>query len=126
MALDAITTPAIAVGLPVDAVHGVLNGREADASTAIEIVSAPGVRKTIYLLALHLTCDDDDAAPHLQDEDGNVVFGPFYAKAAGPIVVNKEFKEPRIPKLATNKALQLKAAAGGNIGIWLEYAIGSE
>ena len=125
MGLDAISTPTLVNTLPVDAVPAVLNGREADASTAIEIVSTPGTGKAIFLLELFLICDDDDAAPHLQDEDDNVLFGPFYAKAAGPIVVHKIWKEPHILRLALNKALELKAAAAGNVFIYLVYAIGS-
>ena len=123
MGLDASSTPQLVQSLPVDAVIAVINGREADASTAVEFIAAPGVGKAIFLLELLLTCDDDDAAPHIQDEDDNVLIGPFYAKAAGPIVVHKKW-ERRILKVASNKAVELKAAAGGNVGIWLEYAIG--
>lgn len=125
MALDAISTPELVHALPVDAVHKAINGNEADASTAIAIVAAPGVGKAIYLLEALITCDDDDADPVLQDEDDNLLFGPFYAKAAGPIVVHKKWEQPRILKLVTNKALELKAAAGGSISIYLEYATGS-
>lgn len=125
MALDAISTPAVVSALPVDAVHGVINGNEADASTAIEIITAPGAGKAIYFLEALITCDDDDADPVIQDEDDNLLFGPFYAKAAGPTVVHKKWKEPRILKVATNKAVELKAAAGGSISIYLEYAIGT-
>lgn len=125
MPLDAISTPALVSVLPVDAVHGAINGNESDASTAIAIVAAPGAGKAIYLLEVLITCDDDDADPVLQDEDNNLLFGPFYAKAAGPIVVHKKWEEPRILKVATNKALELKATAGGEISIYLEYAIGS-
>ena len=125
MGLDAISTPQLVHALPVDAVPAAINGREADASTAIEIIAAPGVGLAIFLLDLFMTCDDDDAAPHIQDEDDNILFGPVYAKAAGPIVVHKEWKEPHIGKVASNKAVELKAVAAGNISIWLVYAIGS-
>lgn len=123
MPLDAITNPTTVGQLPTDAVFKAINGREADASTAIDIESAPGAGKTIYILSLLMTCDDDDAAPQLQDGDGTVVFGPVYAKAAGPIVVNKDFKRPL--KLVTNKSLALKAAAGGNVSIWAEIVTGT-
>jgi hypothetical protein len=125
MALDAITTPTLVDRLPLDTVYKSVNGNEADASTAIAIVAAPGAGKAIYLLSVLITCDDDDADPVLQDEDDNLIFGPFYAKAAGPIVVSKDFAAPRIPKVITNKALELKAAAGGDISIWLEYGVGT-
>lgn len=125
MPLDAISTPALVSSLPVDAVHAAINGNESDASTAIAIIAAPGAGKAIYILEALITCDDDDADPVLQDEDDNLLFGPFYAKAAGPIVVHKKWEEPRILKVVTNKAVELKAAAGGEISIYLEYAIGS-
>ena len=125
MPLDAISTPTLVHSLPTDAVFGAINGNEADASTAIAIVAAPGTGKAIYLLETIITCNDDDAAPVLQDEDDNLLFGPFYAMAAGPIVVQKKWEQPRILKLVTNKALELKAANAGSISIYLEYAVGS-
>lgn len=125
MALDAIYAPALVAALPTDAVIKALNGSEADGSTAIEIVAAPGEGKAIYLLEAIITCDDDDCDPSLQDEDDNALFGPFLAKAAGPIVVSKKWEQPRILKLASDKALEVKAAAAGTFSIYLEYAIGS-
>ena len=124
MPIDTISTPAVVTALPSDAVFGIINGIEADASTAIAIVAAPGAGKTIFLLEVLITCDDDDADVQLQDEDDNVLFGPFFAKAAGPIVVHKKW-EKRIIKLVSNKALEVKAAAGGDFSIYLEYATGS-
>ncbi len=121
MALDAISTPTIVNAIPFEGkVLWALNGNEADASTAIEIKAAPGVGKALYITSVLITCDDDDADPVLQDEDDNLLFGPFYAKAAGPIVVAKEFSKPI--KLVSNKALELKAAAAGTISIWVEGA----
>ena len=125
MALDASSTPTLVDRLPLDAVFSSLNANEADASTAVECVSAPGSGKAIYLLEAVITCNDDDAAPVLQDEDDNLLFGPFYAMAAGPIVVHKKWEEPRILKLVTNKALEIKAAAAGSISIYIEYAVGT-
>lgn len=121
MALDAISTPVIVEEIPFSGrTRWSINGNEADASTAIEIKTAPGAGKSLYITAALITCDDDDAAPVLQDEDDNLLFGPFYAKAAGPIVVSKEFSRPI--KLVTNKALELKAANAGNISVWVEGA----
>ncbi len=125
MALDAISTPTLVDRLPLDAVFKTVNSNEADASTAIEFIAAPGTGKAIYFLEVLITCDDDDADPVIQDEDDNLLFGPFYAKAAGPIVVHKEWKEPRILKVVTNKAVELKAAAAGDISLYLEYATGT-
>jgi len=121
MALDAISTPTIVDEIPFKGrTIWSLNGNEADASTAIEIKAAPGAGKSLYITSVLITCDDDDADPVLQDEDDNLLFGPFYAKAAGPIVVAKEFSKPI--KLVTNKALELKAAAAGSISVWVEGA----
>lgn len=121
MALDAISTPTIVDEIPFKGkAPWAINGNEADASTAIEIKAAPGAGKSLYITAVLITCDDDDADPVLQDEDDNLLFGPFYAKAAGPIVVSKEFKRPI--KLVSNKALELKAAAAGSISVWVEGA----
>lgn len=121
MALDAISTPTIVDEIP----HRgrflwAINGNEADAQTAIEIKAAPGTGKALYITSVLITCDDDDADPVLQDEDDNLLFGPFYAKVAGPIVIAKEFSKPI--KLVTNKALEVKAAAAGTFSVWVEGA----
>lgn len=122
MALDTSSTPQLVDALPVDAVKAVLNGTEADASTAVEFVAAPGAGKAIFLLDVILGSDDADAHPHLQDEDDNVLFGPLFSTVEGGHL-SKRF--PRPLKLVSNKALELKAAAGGNVFVWCEYAIGS-
>lgn len=122
MALDSISTPTLVATLPVDAVPAALNGLEADASTAIEIVAAPGVGKAIFLTNIILGSDDADAHPHLQDEDDNVLFGPLLSTVEGGNLP-KKFDRPL--KLVSNKALELKAAAAGNVFVWCEYAIGS-
>jgi len=124
MALDASGTPQLVSSLPVSAVISAISGYEANASTAVEVVAAPGARKAIYLLEAILTCNDDDAAPVLQDEDDNYLFGPFYAMAAGPLFIHKKWEQPRILKLVTNKALEIKAGGAGSISLYLEYAIG--
>lgn len=123
MALDAISTPALVEGIPVDAVKGAINGYDTDASTAIEILAAPGAGKAIYLLDVILSSDDADAHPHLQDEDANVLFGPLFSTVEGGNLP-KEFENPI--KMVTNKALELKAAAAGNVFVWVRYAIGRD
>ena len=121
MGLDAISTPKTVDEIPFKGrTYWAINGNEADASTAIEVKTAPGAGKTLFITSVLITCDDDDADPVLQDEDDNLLFGPFYAKVAGPIVVNKDFKRPI--QLVTNKALEVKAAAGGTFSIWIEGA----
>ena len=121
MALDAISTPTIVERIPpLHRSYWAINGNEADASTAIEIKAAPGVRRSLYITAVVITCDDDDCDPVLQDEDDNLLFGPFYAKVAGPIVIAKEFSKPI--RLIANKALEVKAAAAGTFSVWVEGA----
>lgn len=121
MPLDAISTPTTVDKVPFKGrTFWAINGNEADAQTAIEIKAAPGAGKALFITSVLITCDDDDADPVLQDEDDNLLFGPFYAKVAGPIVVNKDFKRPI--KLVTNKALEVKAAAAGTFSIWVEGA----
>lgn len=125
MVITATSAPQLVASIPLDSVISAVNANEDDASTAVEVIAAPGAGKAIYLLEAILTCADDDAFPVLQDEDDNLLFGPFYAKAAGPLFVHKKWEQPRILKLATNKALEIKAAAGGDISMYIEYAIGS-
>lgn len=121
MPLDAISTPTTVAAVPfMGRTDWTLNGNEADASTAIEIKAAPGAGKSLYIKSALITCDDDDAAPVLQDEDDNLLFGPFYAKAAGPIVIDRKFDRPI--KLVSNKALELKAANAGSISVFIEGA----
>ena len=120
MPLDTISTPTIVNEIPFSSrVLFAINGIEADASTAIEIKAAPGVGKSIYITSVLMTSDDADANPFLQDEDDNVLFGPPFTTVEG-VVYGKDFKNPI--KLATNKALELKATAG-NVSIWVEGAI---
>lgn len=124
MTITATSSPQLVTTIPSSSVISAVNANEDDASTAVEVIAAPGAGKAIYLLEAILTCADDDAFPVLQDEDANLLFGPFYAKAAGPLFVHKKWEQPRILKIATNKALQIKAAAGGNVSIYIEYAVG--
>lgn len=103
--------------IPREATFWCVNGVEADAATAKIIKDAPGSGKALYILSMLLTCDDDDATPSLLD-DASTVLGPFYAKAAGPLVIDKKFERPI--ELTANKPLKLKAAAAGNISVLIE------
>ena len=121
MALDTISTPQLVEEIPFESrVRFAINGNEADAGTAIEIKAAPGIGKALYITEIILGSDDADAHPHLQDEDDNVLFGPLFSTVEGPIL-HKVFSKPI--KVVTNKALELKAAAAGNVFIWVEGAI---
>ena len=97
-----------------------ITGYDTDASTAIEIKAAPGVGKALYITSIILGSDDADAHPHLQDEDDNVLIGPLMSTVEGPIL-SHTFSKPL--KLVNNKALELKAAAAGNVSVHIEGAI---
>lgn len=122
MALDAISTPTIVDEIPFKGrVLWAINGYDTDVSTAIEIKAAPGTGKSLYITAVIITCNDADAYPWLQDEDDTILFGRFFTLLTeGTLVISKEFKKPL--KLTSNKALELKAAAAGNVSIWIEGA----
>lgn len=116
MALTASGTPTI-ISMLGRATTWAITGYTADAQTAIEIKAAPGAGRSLYLTAILITCNDADANPQLQDGDATLLFGPVFPSTSG-IVVPMRFPDPI--KLATNKALQLKAAAGGNVSVWVE------
>jgi hypothetical protein len=120
MALDAISTPTLA-DEPNGGTPGIINGYDTDASTAIEILAAPGTGYTTYILEAILGSDDADAHPHLQDEDDNVLFGPLFSTVEGPIL-HKPSNGKAI-KMVSNKALEIKAAAAGNVFVYVEYKV---
>ncbi len=121
MALDAIATPTLVEEIPFSGkVLWCITGYDTDASTAIEIKAAPGVGKALYITSIILGSDDADAHPHLQDEDDNVLIGPLMSTVEGPIL-SHTFSKPL--KLVNNKALELKAAAAGNVSVHIEGAI---
>jgi len=102
----------------------VVTGNTADSSTANALKAAPGAGKSILIDACILTSNDADANPQLQDEDDNVIFGLFYGllgAAGGATVVSMRFPNPL--KLVSNKALELKAAAAGNVSVYVEGRI---
>jgi hypothetical protein len=122
MALDAISTPTIVedTNIPFRGrTVWCLNGYDTDASTAIEIKAAPGAGKSLYITEIIIGSDDADAHPHLQDEDDNVLFGPLLSTTGGMHLV-AVLKHPI--KVVSNKALELKAAAAGNVFIFLQGA----
>ena len=118
MAITAISTPTLVESIPhMGQVLFCINGYEDDASTAISIKTAPGTGKAIYITSIILGSDDADAHPHLQDEDDNVLFGPLFSTIEGP-VMSHTFAKPL--KMVSNKALEIKAAAAGNVFIFVE------
>lgn len=121
MALDAIATPTLVESIPPQGkLLWCITGYDTDASTAIEIKAAPGVGKALYITSIILSSDDADAHPHLQDEDDNVLIGPLMSTVEG-LVLQHTFIFPL--KLVSNKALELKAAAAGNVFVHVEGAI---
>lgn len=120
MALDAVSTPTIVEEIPFRGrTYWAVNGIDTDASTAIEIKATPGAGKSLYLTEIVLGSDDGDAHPQLQDSDGTVLFGPLLSTTGGMHLV-AVLKHPI--KLTANKALQIKAAAAGNVFIFVEGA----
>ena len=121
MALTASATPTILTGQrAVGGTPFIVTGYSTDASTADEVKAAPGTGKSILIDHVILTSNDADAFPWLQDEDDTIVFGRFFTQltSGGPLVINKKFPNPI--KLITNKALELAAAAAGNVSIYVE------
>lgn len=122
MALDAISTPTVIDAETIPFRNKSLwsvNGTDTDASTAIEIKAAPGVGKSLYITEIVLGSDDADAHPQLQDSDANVLFGPLLSTTGGMHLV-AVLRHPI--KLTSNKALQIKAAAAGNVFVFVEGA----
>ena len=120
MALDAISTPLMVNQVPHKGrVDWVLNGYDTDVSSPIEIKAAPGPDKALFIKEVLITCNDADAYPYLQDEDDNILFGRFFTSTNG-IVIAWKFTRPI--QLVTNKALELKSVAAGNVSIFLEGA----
>ena len=124
MALDAISTPTLVEAVPFSGRQWwSINGYDTDVSTAIEIKAAPGAGKSLYITHVIMTCNDADSFPWLQDEDNTILFGRFFpllGTAGGGFVVDHKFERPM--KVVTNKALELKAAAAGNVSIFIEGA----
>lgn len=120
MALDAVSTPTIVDEIPHRGrTFWSVNGNDTDASTAIEIKAAPGAGKALYITEIVLGSDDADAHPHLQDEDDTVLFGPLLSTTGGMHLV-AVLRHPI--KLTSNKALEIKAAAAGNVFVFIEGA----
>jgi len=120
MALDAISTPTIVEEIPHNGkTLWSINGIDTDASTAIEIKAAPGTGKSLYITEIFIGSDDADAHPMIQDEDANVLFGPLQSTTGGIHLV-AVLRHPI--KMVSNKALQIKAEAAGNVFVFVEGA----
>lgn len=117
MALDVVANPTLVKKTDLGVTHWAVTGYEADASTAIAIKAAV-TGKSHYITHVIICCVDDDAAPRLQDEDDNLLFGPVAGVAAGGPVINHHFERPI--KMVAAKALEVKAAAAGIFSVYVE------
>ena len=120
-----LATPAILSGQRAKGgIPFVVTGFSADTSTENALKAAPGAGKSILIDHVILTTNVTTVDPWLQDEDNTVIFGRFYGTigaAGGPLVINKHFPNPL--KLTTNKALELKASAAGDVSVYVEGRI---
>jgi hypothetical protein len=116
MALTASGTPTIISQTGRNA--WAVTGYDTNASTAIAIKAAPGAGYSLYITGAILTSDDDDANPQLEDSDATLLFGPFMSNANGVLQVQWKFESPL--KVTTNKGISLKAAAAGNVSVYVE------
>lgn len=119
MALDAKSTPTI-TKVPKGGIPFAVNALETDATTAEELQAAPGAGLSLYITQVVLGSDDADAHPHIQDEDDNILFGPLLSSVEGPHLIRPG---STAIKMIANKALELKAAAAGNIFVYVEGII---
>lgn len=120
MAFDTSATPNIVnTGGFSGKTYWAFTGTDADASTAIDIVDAPGAGRSLYITGVIIvTAADADAFPQLQDGAATLLFGPFPSGTTGPVVINKEFANPI--KVTANKSLAVKCAAAGSVYVYVE------
>ena len=120
MAFDSASTPTIVETIPFNGrTYWSFNGQDSDTSTAIDIVAAPGAGKSLYITDIVIGSDDADAHPQLQDGDATVLFGPLLSAVEG-LHLTVSLRKPI--KVATNKSLAVKAAAAGNVFVFVSGA----
>lgn len=105
--------------IPTSAIPFATNGFEAAASTAQEVVAAPGAGKNHYITRIILQSEVADVDPQIQDNAGTpaVLFGPYYTTTTNGLV-NVSF--PRPIKVATNLAIDLKTGGDGLVFVFIE------
>ena len=120
MAFDTSATPTrVEDGSFMGKVYWTFTGTDTDASTAIDIVAAPGVGKALYITGVILqTALDADAFPQLQDGAGTLLFGPWLSGTVGANHLIWKFENPI--KVTTNKSLAVKCAAAGSVYVYVE------
>lgn len=119
--LDTYSEPTPVVsGSYMGRVEWIVNGIEADASTAKEVKPAPGAGYCLYIEKIVLQCETAAVDPQLQDNATSavVLFGPIYTTTTGcPCVVDFGDKPIRV---AANKAIDLKAAGAGSVFVFVK------
>ena len=100
-------------------VYWAFTGTDSDASTAIDVVAAPGAGLSNYITGVIIqTALDADAFPQLQDGDGTLLFGPWISGTVGANIINWKFEQPI--KVTVNKSIAVKCAAAGSVYVYIE------
>ena len=94
------------------------NFTTADATGAEEILAAPGAGNHIHVTKFILQSDDADAHPYLLTAT-TLFFGPLLSTVEGPSI-SWEAGEDAVIQLPANTALNLDAAAAGNVYGYIE------
>jgi len=120
MAFDTSATPQrVEDGSFMGKTYWTFTGTDSDASTAIDIVAAPGAGKALYITGVIIqTAYDADAFPQLQDGDGTLLFGPWLSGTLTANMISWKFANPI--RLVSNKALAVKCAAAGSVYVYVE------
>jgi len=121
MALTASGTPSVITGTRAKGGEPfIVTGYATDASTAAALKAAPGANKSLVIDYAQLGVSAATTIAHIQDEDGNILFGPLITATETGVMT----KPVNIPtKVASNKAIQLKAAAAGSVSVYIEGRI---
>ena len=94
-------------------------GTDSDASTAIDIVAAPGAGKALYITGVIIqTALDADAFPQLQDGAATLLFGPWLSGTVGANIISWKFENPI--RVTSNKSIAVKCAAAGSVYVYVE------
>lgn len=117
MAMDVLTTPTI-TKIPKGGQDFCVNGWDVDSSTAEVLKAAPGAGYSIYITSIILQSNDADANPQIQDtsDTPNILFGPLLSSTAG---VTLTLPDGYAIKVASNKGVNLKSAAAGQVSVHL-------
>lgn len=94
------------------------NFTTADATGAEEVLAAPGAGKNIHVTKIILQSDDADAHPYLLTAT-TLFFGPLLSSVEG-MSLEWEACDDTVIQLPANTALNLDAAAAGNVYGYVE------